>query len=488
MTRTAIIFSGSAYNVKFSLPSLMENLVIPNNADVFVLTERRCLRRKTPAGDLPDISDWEKWEFKNRSTIADLNQPLTDEEIALIKTTFGDRLKGFYLIDEMQDFLYYMEDERRKMMVTVNAYINENNSRGIKPPFPFEMDHIDNGNLRCVINQFRQIKKCYEYMREYEDQNGFKYDYVMRARIDFIAPEKIIIEYYTPCHDWNYWYIMGSVLREPFPFSDEFCWFSRRSISDRIFLELDRMGLITDRKYDTYYAPQNNDFRFSSETQFGLYIKELNIPFLNIKIFRSSKYTNDGDYDYMNYAFRRDMLNVEQEYQLACNCPSDINQHLPKLREYAEKCKHITEFGTRYGNSAIAFMSAYPAKFISYDVTHNDRIDYLRMVSKDAWINCHFRLEDVEQIEIEETDLLFIDTNHHARQCANELKLHAGKARKYIVFHDTETFGHGLTGGQGGEPGLWYAINPFLESHPEWAIEYNSKDNNGLLILKRNEV
>jgi len=144
--------------------------------------------------------------------------------------------------------------------------------------------------------------------------------------------------------------------------------------------------------------------------------------------------------------------------------------------------------GTRYGNSTVAFMSSYPQKMIAYDVTFNDRIEYLQMIAKDCSINFHFRLENVEQIEIEETDLLFIDTNHHARQCSLELKLHADKARKFIIFHDVETFGYGLTGGQGGEPGLWYAINPFLESHPEWQIAEHFKNNNGLLILQRNGI
>jgi len=47
MTRTAILYSGSAYNIRFSIKSAMDNLIIPNNADVFIVTERRCLRRKT---------------------------------------------------------------------------------------------------------------------------------------------------------------------------------------------------------------------------------------------------------------------------------------------------------------------------------------------------------------------------------------------------------------------------------------------------------
>jgi hypothetical protein len=487
MTRTAILYSGSAYNIRFSIKSAMDNLVVPNNADVFIVTERRCLRRKTPAGELPHIDDWEKWQKKNSTQINDLDHPLTDEEIQLIKDTFGDRLKGFYLFDDMPEYKSYINEERLKMIKAVNQYRLENIEAGIKPPYPFEITHVDNGNIRCVVDQYHHVKKAYDYMCEYENQNGFKYDYVMRARIDFIVPEKISVEYYTLPHDRAYWYIMGSVLRDPFLYSDEFCWFSKRSICDKIYPALERLGLIADRKYDTYYAPQNNDFRFGAETQFAMLIHELGIPHINVKIYRSSTYTNGGDgYDYMNYCFRRNTINIEEEYQLACKCDSDINEHLPTLRRYAEQCTHITEMGTRYGNSTIAFMSSHPRNFISYDVTPNDRIEYLQMAAKDANINFEFRNENVEQIEIEETDLLFIDTNHHQEQCYNELKLHAHKARKFIIFHDVVSFwedGQGYWKGEG--HGLKYAIEPFLVSHPEWQIAERFENNNGLLILKR---
>ena len=486
MTRTAILYTGSAYNVRFSIQSAMKNLVEPNNADVFIVTERRCLRRKTISGEIPKIDDWVPFEKKTSQIIQDLTQPLTDQEIELIKSTFGDRLKMFYLIDEKRDYLDYINVEREKMRHACNAYRNENIKLGIKPPFN-EISDADNGNIRCVVDQYRHIKKGYELMCEYENQNNFKYDYVMRARIDFVVPEKISVEYYTLNHDRAYWYIMGSVLRDPFLYSEEFCWFSKRSICDKIYPEMAKMGLITDRKYETYYAPQNNDFRFGAETQFAILIHELGIPHINVKTYRASMFTAGGDgFDYMNYMFRRDAANVQHEYELACKCDSDINEHLPTLRKYAELCHHITEMGTRYGNSTIAFMSAYPQKFIAYDVTPNDRIEYLQLVAKDANINFDFRLENVEQIEIEETDLLFIDTNHHQEQCSNELRLHASKARKYIIFHDTISFwedGQGYWKGEG--HGLKYAIEPFLEAHPEWVIDYKADFNNGLMILKR---
>lgn len=487
MTRTAILYSGSAYNTKFSLPSALKNLIEPNNADVFIVTDRRCLRRKTVASVIPDPDlDWQKFLEKNNRQVNDLSTPLQDEEVLHIKEVFGERLKSFNLIEDMQEYSGYLNEERAKMMHTCNEYRRESINRGIKPPFN-EIEHPANGNILCVVDQFRHIRKCYELMCEYENEHGFKYDYVMRARIDFIVPEKISVEHYTLNHDKAYWYIMGSVLRDPFPFAEEFCWFSKRSIADQIYPALDRMGLITDRKYDTYYEPQNNDFRFAAEAQFALLIKELGLPWINVKIYRSAQYTSGGDgWDYMNYRFKRNIINLEEEYQLCCKCESDINEHLPKLREYAAKSDHITEFGTRYGNSTVAFMSAYPKKFISYDVTPNDRIEYLGWMAKDAGVNFEFRHENVEQIEIEETDLLFIDTNHHQEQCSNELKLHSDKARKYIIFHDTVTFwedGQGYWKGEG--HGLRYAIEPFLENHPEWQIDYRATNNNGLMILKR---
>jgi len=131
-------------------------------------------------------------------------------------------------------------------------------------------------------------------------------------------------------------------------------------------------------------------------------------------------------------------------------------------------------------------MAARPEKFISYDVQYNSRIEYLKKVARDNNLSFDFRLENVEQIELEETDLLFIDTNHHVEQCSVELRLHADKARKYIIFHDTTTF---WEKGQGHEigHGLRYAIEPFLESHPEWTQVYRAMNNNGLMILGRNE-
>ena len=49
---------------------------------------------------------------------------------------------------------------------------------------------------------------------------------------------------------------------------------------------------------------------------------------------------------------------IEQKYQEYCKTPSDINEHLPTLKSYSEKCKTIIEMGVRSAVSTYAFLSS----------------------------------------------------------------------------------------------------------------------------------
>lgn len=164
---------------------------------------------------------------------------------------------------------------------------------------------------------------------------------------------------------------------------------------------------------------------------------------------------------------------IEQRYQELCVTESDINQHLPILREYADKCEHITEMGVRGCVSLFAFLSSAAKRVVAIDIF-------------DVWTPTISKLQficaDDLTIEIEETDLLFIDTAHNYIQLSQELALHSGKVRKYQIFHDVKIFGeHGDDGGKG----LMYAINEFLEKNKNWEVVYKTDVNNGLLIMEK---
>lgn len=184
---------------------------------------------------------------------------------------------------------------------------------------------------------------------------------------------------------------------------------------------------------------------------------------------------------------------IEEKYQHFCKTPSDINEHLPTLYKYALECNHITEMGVRDVVSTWAFLMAKPKKLKCYDIHKSQNIDEAIIASDGVM---EFTESDVLTIEIEPTELLFIDTLHTYTQLKKELALHAKNVSKYIILHDTVTYG------QVPEPASWQtleimknyvqndrgikpAISDFLEWNLEWAYHEHFDNNNGLLIIKK---
>ncbi len=179
-------------------------------------------------------------------------------------------------------------------------------------------------------------------------------------------------------------------------------------------------------------------------------------------------------------------MNIQEIYQQKCAVVSDINELLPYLKEYGEKVKTITEFGVRQPTSTYAFLAANPEKLVSYDIIKHPDVDLINEP------NFEFILGNTLEVEIEETDFLFIDTWHTADQLTAELALHSDKVRKFIGLHDTSSFFHRDEAPYseqpqqvyGAGPGLSAAIMPFLDKG-DWIVSLRLEFNNGLLILER---
>jgi hypothetical protein len=181
---------------------------------------------------------------------------------------------------------------------------------------------------------------------------------------------------------------------------------------------------------------------------------------------------------------------LEQTYNDLCSRGSDINEHLPVLRQYANECDHITEMGVRWIESTFALLIANPETLISIDLNHPT--DYSQGVSR--WETLNKCVEEVDTdftfiqdntntMDIEETDFLFIDTWHVYDCLKVELERHGNKARKYLGFHDTTSFE--VNGETAGHKGIWPAIQEFLDDNPHWKIKERRTNNNGLTILER---
>lgn len=170
-------------------------------------------------------------------------------------------------------------------------------------------------------------------------------------------------------------------------------------------------------------------------------------------------------------------MSLEDLYAAACNTPSDINEHCPVLRALASRVVVVTELGVRTGVSTVALLSGRPKKMTSYDIV-DCPVHHLEAMCP------HFRFHvgDSLKVNIEPTDLLFIDTKHTGEQVGQELMFHCNRVFRYIVLHDTVTFGDF---GEDGRPGLAYGIGMFLLRHPHWRIRWHYPNNNGLAVLER---
>jgi hypothetical protein len=164
---------------------------------------------------------------------------------------------------------------------------------------------------------------------------------------------------------------------------------------------------------------------------------------------------------------------------------SDIQQHLDGLSDLAAQCRHVTEFGVRTGNSTVALLAGLaaheqPAKLISYDINPHQIPRVPVIPPQLTW---DFRRADTSQVEIEPTDLLFIDSRHTNQQLAAELK-QAPRVRHFLAFHDTVTFG---SRGEDGLLGLSAALWAFLstEEGRHWTVRSHNPENNGFLVLSR---
>ena len=178
-------------------------------------------------------------------------------------------------------------------------------------------------------------------------------------------------------------------------------------------------------------------------------------------------------------------MTLEQIYYQKCNSPSDINEHLPTLKRYADECEHITEMGVRWVVSTYAFLMGKPKKLVSIDIDSLEKYGnsqhQISSLAPDT--EFEFVLGDTLKIDIEPTDFLFLDTWHVYDQVKGELARHASKVSKYIGFHDTTTFEE--RGETSGHEGIWPAVQEFLDDHPEWVIKERYTNNNGLTILEK---
>jgi len=214
------------------------------------------------------------------------------------------------------------------------------------------------------------------------------------------------------------------------------------------------------------------------------------------------------------------MERLNQKYNSLCrnenNISSDIYEHLPTLSEYASNCESVIELGVRGVVSTYAFLyglmnnSSSVKQLLMNDITSCE-IDEVLEISNVLHVDVSYCwINDLEMTIDHNYDMTFIDTLHVYGQLKRELEHYCNLTNKYIIMHDTtidgengELYRKGFQtyeqmyqyaknlSSEIGIPanelvlGLLPAVREFLQNHPEWIMEKQYTNNNGLTILKR---
>ena len=156
----------------------------------------------------------------------------------------------------------------------------------------------------------------------------------------------------------------------------------------------------------------------------------------------------------------------------------DSPERIELISKLAKGCMHITEFGVYSGCSTLAFMLANPKELISYDITDKffETKDLLNLIAKKNKINYRFNLASSLEVDIDETDMLFIDTTHSYENTKTELGRHHSKVKKHILLHDYNSF-----------QGVQKAVDEFLLSNKNFKISYLDLFDDGMIMLSRDQ-
>jgi hypothetical protein len=148
MVKVAVLMSGFMYNYKFNYTSIIENLISLHNADVFIFTGRR-----------NTLKDYHKEFFINEE-----EERYIKEILSPIKLSFSDD-DEFYIkeLNELKE-LYKNHVSSFKSKMEDVYYLGEKGERN--------------------VDQYLRLKKAYELMHNYEKENNFKYDIIIRCRPD----------------------------------------------------------------------------------------------------------------------------------------------------------------------------------------------------------------------------------------------------------------------------------------------------------------
>jgi hypothetical protein len=176
--RVAVCLSGQPRSVRETFPYIYNNIIKPNNADVFIHTYFD-----------PDNLYMEKIQLDRGNCSIDASIMDTVLELYKPKVYLVEKPKNFTKIN------FKMTEFRLKSSRELNKHKNWTDEEHTK--------HI----IKQMMSQYYSIYKSNELKENYANENGFVYDFVIRLRFDLVPHQILTCEHYNP--NFIYYQAMG---------------------------------------------------------------------------------------------------------------------------------------------------------------------------------------------------------------------------------------------------------------------------------------
>lgn len=181
-------------------------------------------------------------------------------------------------------------------------------------------------------------------------------------------------------------------------------------------------------------------------------------------------------------------FDLDKEFEIHSNPDNSIHysvaEQLPILKSYTSKIDHVTEIGVNIGNSTRGFMAGRPKRMVGIDIKYFGKdTQRIKDLASNNGIDYKYIVADSLSIEIEPTDLLFLDGNHSYDYVFQELVKHSLNVSKWIFLHDITA--EGRMSPVGKPYAVLKATYAFLEINNKWKVKLKDERHAGLMILER---
>jgi hypothetical protein len=181
---------------------------------------------------------------------------------------------------------------------------------------------------------------------------------------------------------------------------------------------------------------------------------------------------------------------LDQLFAKTAATARDLSEHAETIRDYAARCGSIVGFVKRADWEPM-LAHGFPMMTLLYQAEQSGLTEATRQAIKAQSCKGNRRIAsfntivgpaDILEAPAVPCEMLVIDRDNDAGFLSAVLQRHAGEVNRYIMIRGTQSFGE-KSELDPTQPGLWQAMQEFLEANPEWFIREHRPNQYGLTVL-----